>query len=91
MQIGCVYRVPTGWTMFYEAPRLMDVTSQLNIAVADGPNGNGCLEFEKPLAELEGQIAELKSLQAAKGINYSPELRALRSKLVKRTAKIYSH
>jgi len=47
------------------------------------------LDFERPLAELESQIAELQSLQTVKGIDYSPEIRRLRSNLVKLTAKIY--
>ena len=69
----------------------MDQTNQLNVAVANGPNGNGCLEFERPLADLEMQIAELTALQNAKGIDYSPEIRTLRSNLVSLTDKIYQH
>jgi len=57
----------------------------------NGRNGNDCLDFEKPLAELESQIAELQILQNAKGINYSPEIRQLRNNLTKLTQKIYSH
>lgn len=49
------------------------------------------MDFEKPLAELEGQIEELRSLQEAKGIDYSPEIRQLRSRLVKLTAKTYEN
>lgn len=62
-----------------------------SLAVANGINGNGCLDFERPLAELESQINELKSLQIAKGIDYSPEIRQLRSHLVKLTTKIYEN
>lgn len=47
------------------------------------------MDFEKPLAELESQIIELQSLQTVKGIDYSPEIRQLRSNLVKLTEKIY--
>jgi len=65
--------------------------SELNVAVANGPNGIGCLEFEKPLAELESQIAELQSLHQSKGINYAPEIRQLRRNLVQLTRKVYSH
>ena len=65
--------------------------NELNVAVASGPNGNGCLEFEKPLAELEVQIGELQDLQRSKGINYAPEIRQLRNNLVKLTSKIYNH
>jgi len=63
----------------------------LNIAVSNNPNGNGCLDFEKPLADLEAQIAELQSLQSVKGIDYSPEIRQLRSNLVSLTNKIYNN
>lgn len=61
------------------------------VAVADGPNGNGCLAFEKPLAELEAQIRELKNLQQTKGIDYSPEIAQLQDNLRNLTAKIYGH
>src|SRR4051794_13864330 len=37
------------------------------------------LEFEKPLAKLEQQIHELEALQAAKQLDYTKELRQLRS------------
>ena len=60
--------------------------------IADnGVNGNNYLDFEKPLAELESQIAELQILQDAKGIDYSPEIRQLRNNLTKLTQKIYNH
>ncbi len=65
--------------------------TQHTLNVADKPGGNGCLEFEKPLADLECQIAELQALQKTKGIDYSPEIRQLQSNLVKLTSKIYSH
>ena len=61
------------------------------LAVADRSNGGGYLDFEKPLAELESQIEELQSLQRAKGIDYSSEIRQLRSNLVKLTAKVYGN
>ncbi len=65
--------------------------SGFSMAVASGPNGSGCLEFEKPLAELESQIAELHALQTAKGVNYNAEIRQFRKDLVQLTGKIYSH
>jgi len=52
---------------------------------------NGYLEFEKPLADLEKQIIELRSLQQSKGIDYSPEIYQLNINLVKLTTKIYNH
>ena len=54
-------------------------------------NGNNWLDFENPLAELESQIIELQSLQTAKGIDYSPEIRQLRGNLVHLTEKIYQN
>lgn len=69
----------------------MSKAEDLTQSVATGPNGNGCLDFEKPLAELEEQIAELQRLQTAKGIDYTPEIRQLRGNLAKLTAKIYNH
>jgi len=69
----------------------MTRTNQLSVAVANGPNGNGCLDFEKPLADLETQISELQTLQRAKGIDYTSEIRQLRNKLVKLTTRIYQH
>jgi acetyl-CoA carboxylase carboxyl transferase subunit alpha len=69
----------------------MTDTETQSVAVANGMNGNGCLEFEKPLAELESQINELRALQIAKGIDYSPEIRQLRTNLTKLTSKIYDH
>jgi len=69
----------------------MTDSEELTVAVAKDTNGNGCLNFEKPLADLEVQIAELQSLQKVKGIDYSPEIRQLRSNLVKLTGKIYKN
>jgi acetyl-CoA carboxylase carboxyl transferase subunit alpha len=60
-------------------------------AVATGPNGAGCLAFERPLADLESQIVELEILQESKGVNYRPEIRLLRSNLAKLTSKIYKN
>src|SRR5215217_5908922 len=46
---------------------------------ASGKNLRHVLEFEKPLAKLEQQIHELEALQAAKQVDYTKELRQLRS------------
>ncbi len=47
------------------------------------------LEFEKPLAKLEAQIVELEALQAAKGVDYSKELRQLRNTYTSALRKTY--
>ena len=49
------------------------------------------LDFEKPIAELEAQVAELQNLQRTRGIDYSAEIRQLRQNLVQLTSKIYDH
>ena len=67
-----------------------EACTELALDVASGPNGAGCLEFEKPLAEMESQIEELQALQASKGIDTQPEIRQLRKNLVQLTSKIYS-
>jgi len=69
----------------------MTQNRELSVAVSDGAPGSGCLPFEKPLADLERQIAELRHLQETKGIDYSPEIRQLSSNLVALTAKIYDN
>src|SRR2546423_4441360 len=47
------------------------------------------LEFEKPLAKLEQQIHELEALQASKQIDYSKELRQLRTNYTSLLRKTY--
>ncbi|WP_428937071.1 acetyl-CoA carboxylase carboxyltransferase subunit alpha [Fontivita pretiosa] len=49
------------------------------------------LEFEKPLAKLEQQILELEALQATKGVDYSKELRQLRSNYTSLLRKTYDN
>lgn len=68
--------------------------TQINTSKISAPqksSGNGYLDFEKPIEDLEKQIAELGALQSAKGINYSPEIRHLQSNLVKLTGKMYNN
>src|SRR5882757_506046 len=61
------------------------------------PSSNGksqlrhVLEFEKPLSKLEAQIQELEALQEAKGVDYSKELRQLRSNYTSLLRKTYDH
>src|SRR4029078_5944622 len=47
------------------------------------------LEFEKPIARLEQQIQELHALQDTKGVDYSHELRQLRSNYTSLLRKTY--
>jgi acetyl-CoA carboxylase carboxyl transferase subunit alpha len=49
------------------------------------------LEFEKPLARLEAQIHELEALQAQKHVDYSKELRHLRSNYTSLLRKTYEN
>jgi acetyl-CoA carboxylase carboxyl transferase subunit alpha len=49
------------------------------------------LEFEKPLSRLEQQILELEGLQAAKGIDYTKELRQLRNNYTSLLRKTYEN
>jgi acetyl-CoA carboxylase carboxyl transferase subunit alpha len=49
------------------------------------------LAFEKPLSKLEEQIQELEALQESKGIDYSKELRQLRSNYTSMLRKTYDN
>lgn len=49
------------------------------------------LEFEKPLAKLEQQIYELEALQAQKQVDYSRELRQLRTNYTSLLRKTYNN
>src|SRR5688572_22167513 len=48
-------------------------------APASARNPRHVLEFEKPLAKLEQQIHELEALQATRQMDYTKELRQLRT------------
>jgi acetyl-CoA carboxylase carboxyl transferase subunit alpha len=54
-----------------------------------GPNG--CLEFERPIARIEQQIAELTASQATTGRDCSKEIHELREALVALTKKTYAN
>src|SRR4051794_36386224 len=47
------------------------------------------LPFEQPLARLEQQITELEALQASKGVDYTKELRQLRTNYTSLLRKTY--
>src|SRR6478609_1014766 len=49
------------------------------------------LPFEQPLAKLETQIHELEALQASKGIDYTKELRHLRTNYTSLLRKTYDN
>jgi acetyl-CoA carboxylase carboxyl transferase subunit alpha len=53
------------------------------------PASRHVLEFEKPLSRLEHQILELESLQQSKGIDYTKELRHLRTNYTSLLRKTY--
>ncbi|MGA3066668.1 MAG: acetyl-CoA carboxylase carboxyltransferase subunit alpha [Tepidisphaeraceae bacterium] len=60
-----------------------------NGTAAKGPRH--LLEFEKPLGKLEGQIQELEALQQQKQIDYSKEIRQLRTNLTSLLRKTYDN
>ena len=49
------------------------------------------LEFEKPILQLERQIAELVSIQETKGKDYSAEINSLRQNLTGLLRKVYQN
>lgn len=49
------------------------------------------LDFEQPIAELEGKIEELKLVQTDNDLNISDEISSLKEKSRKRTESIYSN
>ena len=71
------------------------VLSESKTPAANGSaNGGGVrqfLEFEKPLGQLERQIQELEALQTQKQIDYSKELRQLRTNYTSLLRKTYDN
>jgi acetyl-CoA carboxylase carboxyl transferase subunit alpha len=66
------------------------MSTQLEVPFAATPAGpGGILEFEKPLARIEREIAELESVQAETGRDLSGELRELRATLTSLTKRTY--
>lgn len=49
------------------------------------------LEFEKPIGQLERQIKDLETVQSAKGIDYSSEIRNLRDNQISLLRKTYDN
>jgi acetyl-CoA carboxylase carboxyl transferase subunit alpha len=62
-------------------------------STTDGGNGKNSLrhilEFEKPLAKLEQQLQDLEALQAEKQLDYTKELRQLRTNYTTMLRKTY--
>jgi acetyl-CoA carboxylase carboxyl transferase subunit alpha len=78
---------------------VLSAGSDLPVAVAVSPASSApkpssprhVLEFEKPLAKLEQQIQELEALQATKAIDYTKELRQLRTNYTSLLRKTYDN
>jgi len=73
-----------------------DTTGASANGVAGASNGSRAtlrhvLEFEKPLAKLEQQIHELEAMQVAKGMDYSKEIRQLRTNYTSLLRKTYEN
>ena len=49
------------------------------------------LDFEQPIADLEGKIEELQLVGSGNALNLSDELERLRQKSAKQTESIYSN
>jgi acetyl-CoA carboxylase carboxyl transferase subunit alpha len=64
-------------------------TPSETLAPKPQPNLRHVLEFEKPLAKLEAQIAELEALQTQKQVDYTKELRQLRTNYTSLLRKTY--
>src|SRR4051812_12917577 len=73
-----------------------DTTGASANGIAGASNGpratlRHVLEFEKPLAKLEQQIHELEAMQVAKGMDYSKEIRQLRTNYTSLLRKTYEN
>lgn len=66
-------------------------TSTETTPPAAKPTLRHVLEFEKPLAKLESQIAELEALQVQKQVDYTKELRQLRTNYTSLLRKTYEN
>lgn len=71
------------------------LSAESRTAAANGSAGNGgprqLLEFEKPLADLERRIQELEALQQQRQIDYSKEIRQLRTNHTSMLRKTYDN
>src|SRR5438046_2699736 len=67
----------------------LDGAETTNTQETPKPDTRHVLEFEKPLSKLEEQILELEAMQAAKGVDYTKELRQLRTNYTSLLRKTY--
>lgn len=76
-------------TLTAEAPAaVLPVKAAVNVSRTASRH---VLEFEKPLAKLEQQIQELEAIQEAKKLDYSSELRQLRTNYTNLLRKTYDN
>jgi acetyl-CoA carboxylase carboxyl transferase subunit alpha len=68
---------------------MADTQTETPTAPKPQTNLRHVLEFEKPLAKLEAQIAELEALQTQKQVDYTKELRQLRNNYTSLLRKTY--
>ncbi len=54
-------------------------------------SGNGCLEFERPLARIEHELGQIEALQVESQRDLSAEIKNLRTSLRNMTRQTYSH
>jgi acetyl-CoA carboxylase carboxyl transferase subunit alpha len=69
--------------------KTITLSTESPLEPARQPISRHVLEFEKPLSRLEQQIQELEALQVTKGVDYSKELRHLRTNYTSLLRKTY--
>jgi acetyl-CoA carboxylase carboxyl transferase subunit alpha len=69
--------------------KTITLNTQSPVEPTKPPVSRHVLEFEKPLSRLEQQIQELEGLQASKGLDYTKELRHLRTNYTSLLRKTY--
>jgi acetyl-CoA carboxylase carboxyl transferase subunit alpha len=68
-----------------------DSNGSSSSATPGKPVARHVLDFEKPVSKLEQQVLELEALQTAKGIDYSTEIRQLRTNYTALLRKTYDN
>jgi acetyl-CoA carboxylase carboxyl transferase subunit alpha len=64
-------------------------TNRLAAGLSNG--GGGCLDFERPLARIEQEIAELEARQSETGRDVSRDIQEMRARLVSLTKRTYGN